>query len=238
MRKPLIVVALGALAVAAVGVSIAGAGTKNGVTFETKYSSKKPDSSTGFKTNISGAPRDAQGRLEAATQVVVTFERGTAFNTSVPANCKRSALAARGPAGCSKKSIVGKGQAQAISGLSSIDPVKEAITAYNTKNGILFYLTGLQTAILPGTLKGSTLKVTVPPFPVPGNPKGAVLTSFVLNVPALSRTTTAKATRTKKSYVTTPAKCKKGKWTVKATFRYSTVPAITNVASVSKCRRK
>ena len=106
--------------------------------------------------------------------------------------------------------------------------MKEKITAVNVKNGILFYLTGLQTVTIPAKLKKNVLTTNVPPFPVPGNPKGAVLTKFTLKIPA--------KTKSGKNYVTTPSKCS-GKWTVKGDFFYPNVPAIKGIASVSTCKK-
>lgn len=234
MHKYLIGAVIGALAIAALGVGLAAAATKGGVTFETKYTSTKPGTSTGFRTRIKGAPRDAQNRLEAATKVTVRFHPGTKFNTSVPANCKRATLVDTGK--CSSRSRVGTGKAEAVSGLAAIDPVKENIVAYNTRNGILFYLTpgspGGQTLVLPGRISGRTLTTTVPPFPVPGNPKGAVLTKFNLDIKAKSKGRGSN----RKDYVRTPTTCA-GRWTNSATFAYSTVQAIKNILSRTLCKK-
>jgi hypothetical protein len=228
VRKSFIGVFVGvvAIAMAVAGVESASAGTKGGVTFETKYTASKVKKSTGFNTSIVGAPKDSAGKLDPANKVVVTFQAGTKFDTTVPGVCPGTSAIAT----CSKsgsKSIVGSGQAEAISGITAIDPVKEKITAVNVKNGILFYLTGLQTVTIPSKLKKNVLTTNVPPFPVPGNPKGAVLTKFTLKIPP--------KTKSGKNYVTSPSKCSGKKWTVKGDFFYPNVPAIKGIASVSKC---
>ena len=226
MRKFVIGALVCALAMAVAG--IATAGTKNGVKFETKYSTMTPGAATGFSTIIEGAPRDAQGRLDPANRVIVNFQRGTKFDTGVPARCSKAKLTEEGVDGCPRRSIVGTGRAEAISGLSSIDPIVEEITAVNTRNGILFYLTGLQTLTLEGKLRGSRLTVNVPPLPIPGNPKGAVLTKFELKIKRIRRG--------RRAYVTTPSTCNR-RWTVRATFQYPNVSDIRNIASTSRCRR-
>ena len=228
MRKSLIGVLAGALVLAVAGIAVAG--TKNGVTFETKYSSRTVASPTGFRTNIEGAPTDAQGRTEGANRVIVTFQRGTVFNTRVPARCTRAQLEAGGRDACPSRSIVGTGTAEAISGLQSIDPIQETITAFNTNGGILFYLQGLQTLILEGKLRGNKLTVDIPEIRAIPNPaaKPIAVTKFNLTI--------RRVRRGRSTYVRTPSTCR-GRWTVRATFQYPTVPDITNIASTTRCRR-
>ncbi|MEX2194417.1 MAG: hypothetical protein WD844_03950 [Thermoleophilaceae bacterium] len=217
---------VGALALAVAG--IATAGTKNGVTFVTKYSTTTPGAPTGFTTSIEGAARDAQGRLDPANRVIVNFQRGTKFDTAVPARCDEDTLREEGVAGCPRRSIVGSGSAEAISGLAAIDPIQEEITAVNTRGGIIFYLTGLQTLILEGKLRGSRLTVDVPPLPIPGNPKGAVLTKFELKIKRIRRG--------RRAYVTTPRTCSR-RWTVRATFQYPNVDDIRSIPSNTRCKK-
>lgn len=227
MRKTLIGVVVGALVLAIAG--IAAAGTKNGVTFATKYTTSKTSAPTGFKTRIKGAPRDASGRIEGAERVVVTFQRGTRFDTDVPGECDKARLQAEGRNGCPRNSIVGTGTAVAITGLASLDPVEETITAFNTDGGILFYLQGLTTLILEGELRGNRLIVDVPQiFAVPGYPKAVAVTEFNLDVKRIRRGRTA--------YVRTPRSCRRH-FIVRATFEYPTVDDATNVISRTRCRK-
>ena len=229
MRKSVIGALVGALVLAVAGIAVAG--TKSGVSFETKYSATKVGVPTGFKTSIEGAPRDAQGRTEGANRVIVTFQRGTVFNTDVPGKCTRAQLESeQGRDACPANSIVGTGTAEAVSGLQSIDPIQETITAFNTNGGILFYLQGLQTLILEGKLRGNRLTVTIPEIRAIPNPaaKPIAVTKFELTVRRLRRGRSA--------YVRTPRTCR-GRWTVRATFQYPTVPDITSIASNTRCRR-
>lgn len=229
MRKSLIGAFVGALVLAVAGIAVAG--TKNGVEFETKYSATKVGAPTGFKTSIEGAPKDAQGRTEGANRVIVTFQRGTVFNTDVPGECTRAQLESeQGRDACPANSIVGTGTAEAISGLQAIDPIQETITAFNTDGGILFYLQGLQTLILEGKLRGNKLTVDIPEIRAIPNPaaKPIAVTKFDLTVKRVRRGRTA--------YVRTPRTCN-GRWTVRATFQYPTVPDITNIASTTRCSK-
>lgn len=228
MRKSLIAAVAGALLLAVAGIAVAG--TKNGVKFETKYSTTTVASPTGFRTTIEGAPKDAQGRTEGANRVIVTFQRGTVFNTDVPGKCTRAQLEAGGRDACPSNSIVGTGTAEAVSGLQSIDPIQETITAFNAEGGILFYLQGLQTLILEGKLRGNRLTVDIPEIRAIPNPdaKPIAVTKFALNV--------RRVRRGRRAYVRTPRTCS-GRWTVRATFQYPTVADITNIVSNTRCRR-
>lgn len=229
MRKSLIGALVGALVLAVAGIAVAG--TKNGVGFETNYSANKVGVPSGFKTSIEGAPKDAQGRAEGANRVIVTFQRGTVFDTDVPGNCTRAQLESeQGRDACPANSIVGTGTAEAVTGLQSIDPIQETITAFNTDGGILFYLQGLQTLILEGKLRGNRLTVDIPEIRAIPNPaaKPIAVTKFELNI--------KRVRDGRDAYIRTPRTCR-GRWTVRATFQYPTVPDITNVVSRTRCKK-
>lgn len=68
----------------------------------------------------------------------------------------------------------------------------------------------------------------VPPLPVPGNPKGAVLTKFDLEVDRIRDG--------RRAYIRTPRSCNR-RWTVRATFQYPNVDDISNVASTTRCKK-
>ena len=229
MRKTVIGALIGALVLALAGIAVAG--TKGGVKFETKYTATKVGVPTGFNTTIEGAPRDAQGRVEGANRVIVTFQRGTVFDTDVPGKCTRAQLESeQGRDACPEDSIVGTGTAEAVTGLQSIDPIQETITAFNTDDGILFYLQGLQTLILEGQLRGNKLTVDIPEIRAIPNPavKPVAVTKFELTV--------RRVRDGRDAYIRTPRTCN-GTWTVRSTFQYPTVDDITNIASRTRCKR-
>jgi hypothetical protein len=158
-RKPLVGAVVGILAVATAGVAIAG--TKNGVTFDSTTTSKKPGTSTGLNTHIQGAPT-YNGQLEAARKVTVVFPPGTKINRAIT-QCKATDQEIQNSNGskCPAKSKIGTGFAEAITGLGAgIDPVGENITAYNVPKGIAFLLTPKgaigQTAAFRGKFSGAT----------------------------------------------------------------------------------
>jgi hypothetical protein len=217
-----------ALALAVAASAVAVAGTKNGVTFSTKYSTQRAGKPTGFTAHIAGAPRDANGLLDPARQVVLTFEPGTEFDTSVPGECTAQKLQEGGAAACPADTVVGSGSAEAISGIAALDPIRETVTVFNADGGILFYLVGRQTFTITGQIKGSKVVAHVPALPIPGNPKGAVLTKFDVVVKRVHEG--------RRAYVSSPETCD-GRWTVRATFKYPNVPDISNVVSNTRCKR-
>jgi hypothetical protein len=230
LRKSLIGALVGVAVLAVAGV--AAAGTQNGVTFETKYSATTVGALTGFTTTIEGAPRDASGNVEGAERVIVNFQRGTAFDTDVPGKCSVETLRAEGRNGCPANSIVGTGTAQAVTGLTSIDPVNLNITAFNKAGGIIFYLQGTTVPVtlpLEGTLRGSRLTVDIPRInAIPGSSRPVAVTAFNLKI--------KRVRRGRNAYVKTPRTCR-GRWTVRATFQYPTAADITNIASRTRCKR-
>jgi hypothetical protein len=243
-KKPLAGAVIGVLVVGTASVAIAG--TKNGVTFDSTTTSKKPATSTGLKTHIQGAPT-FNGQLEAARKVTVVFPAGTKINSKAVAQCKATDQQIQNTNGsaCPSKSKIGTGKAEAITGLGApIDPVPENITAYNVPKGIAFLLTpanpvgqtaafrgkfsGAGVANVRGAASGPKLVTTVPKFPIPGGGE-AKLTKFDLNV--------KKSGTTAKPYATTPKTCpKSGKWGLSAIFEYDNVPNIT-VKDTSTCTK-
>ena len=206
---------------------VAAAGTKGGVTFETRYTRTAPDQPTGFETRFRGAPSDAEGRPDPVTRATITFERGTRLDTAVPARCDRATLEQGGPDACPPRSVVGSGTAEAVTGLAALDPIEGYVTVVNAAGGILFHLQGLQNATIEGKVSGNRLTVDVPEIPVPGTAKGAILTRLDLRV--------RRVRRGRRAYVRTPPSCRRGRWVVRATLEYRNVPPIRRVASVTRC---
>jgi hypothetical protein len=209
--------------------------------FKLAYSSQKPAASTGINTNISSTdPSQPNNKPAAATDVLLTFNAGTKFNTNVPGVCKASdqQVKNQGAGACSQKSQIGTGTATANAFPLIANPVYENITAFNAPGSIIFLLTpgtnpttgqpdtSGQTLVLRGTLHGTTLDTPVNVPPVAGIPIS--LTSFVLNIGAVKKG--------KKAWATTPAKCTGGKWTTKAKFTYADGTNLS-VSSTSPCHK-
>lgn len=232
MRKFVIGALVGAVVLAVAG--IAAAGTKNGVDWDLNYSTKQIKRSTGFAAEIdSTGTADSTGKPRAARKVTVTFARGTKFDTRVLPTCDEETLREDGPSGC-EDSKVGDGSAEAVTGLTSIDPVGLSIEAFNAPNAILFYVRGTAmpiTLILEGKLRGNRLTVTVPRLPQPTPFGEAILTKFAVEIDPASK---RRGSRTR-HYATTPPTCPKGRWATRAVFQYD--DGRTTVRDSDTCRR-
>lgn len=237
MRKSLIAVLCGALVLGIAAVASA-ALTQ---TFELKFTTKKPKSSTGFISKLT--TRDPSViKTPATSTVVITFPKGTKLDTSTAPVCKATfaALARKGGEKLCKSSQIGSGTAIVNAkplpvGNNGI--VNAKVYAFNKKNGIIFLA---QNSVAPqafaGKVRGNVLTVIVPPLPPPNDP--AVLTDFALTVKARS-VKVGKGRRAKrKNYATTPSTCpKSGKWTTVAKISYTGAPAKT-LKWVTPCSKR
>lgn len=225
---------VGALVLALAG--IAAAGSRNGVDFDLGYTTTKANSSTGFESEIdSTGTADSTGKPRAARKVTITFPRGTKFDTRVLPVCTREKLSEEGSAGCPRKSKVGSGSDEGVTGLSSIDPVAMTIEAFNARNAILFYVRGSGAVpvklVLEGKLRGNRLAVNVPKLPQ-FTPFGeAILTKFAVEIDRASK---GRGSR-KRHYATTPSSCPKGSWTTTALFQYD--DGRTTLRDTTACRK-
>lgn len=233
MRKFVIGALVGAVVLAVAG--IAAAGTNNGVDWDLNYSSAQAKKSTGFGAEIdSTGTADSTGKPRAARRVTITFARGTTFDTGVRPTCDADTLRAEGPSGCPARSNIGDGNAEAVTGLTSIDPVPLSIEAFNSRNAILFYVRGTTmpiTLTLEGKLRRNRLTVTVPRLPQPTPFGEAILTKFAVDIDRASR---GRGTR-RRNYATTPSTCPTGRWTTTAVFTYD--DGRTTVRDTDTCRR-
>ena len=233
MRKFLIGAFVGALVLALAG--IAAAGTNNGVDWDLNYSATGAKKSTGFAAEIdSTGTADSTGKPRAARKVTVTFPRGTEFDTGVRPACDIERLRAEGTSGCPARSRIGDGSAEAVTGLSAIDPVGLRIDVFNARNAILFYVRGTAlpiTMTLEGKLRGRVLTVKVPKLPQATRFGEAILTKFAVDINRASR---GRGSR-RRNYATTPSTCPRGRWTTTAVFTYD--DGRTTVRDTDTCRR-
>jgi hypothetical protein len=218
LRKTLVGALSCALILAVASVAIGA--TSNGTTYEQAFTTKTPNGSTGFKTQIDTTKTaDSTGKPKASRRVIVTFARGFEFDTSVLPTCTAATLRARGAAGCPSKSRIGTGEASAVTGLTSIDPVENTVTAFNSRNGILFLIRSKPgepsaTLVIEGKLRGRTLTTTVPKLPQPTPFGEAILTKFSVSIKAARK---GRGSRAK--YYATAGPCpRSGEWTTAATF--------------------
>ncbi len=236
MRKSVLLAlicgAMGALAVPVL------AAVRHEHKFSMTFSSKKPKSSTGisFSTNRVGYKVPAPGtQADPVSKLVFTLQKGTKINTSVVPACSKTKLDAQGPTACPSKSKVGSGSATVITGLPALDPVKETVTLFAKKGGLLAYLQGAQNLTIELSAKGNKLSTKVPQVCLPGGTPAdnckngeAVLTIL---------TTKIKAKKTSKgAFTTTPRSCPKShKWTNKVVYTFRNGDTETE-KSTSSCK--
>jgi hypothetical protein len=221
MRKAILLALVGALA-GALAVPVIAA-TRHEHQFSMKFSSKKAKSSSGltFSTNRVGYKVPPPNTpADPVTKLAFTLHKGTRVNTSVVPACSKSKLESQGPSACPSGSKIGSGSATVITGIPALDPVKEKVTLFAKKGGILSYLSGAQSLVIELKASGNKLTTSVPRVCLPpgtlaqGCPNGeAVLTIF---------RSTIKAKKTSKgALVTTPSKCPSShKWTNKVNYTF------------------
>lgn len=236
MRKAILLALVCALA-GAVAVPVIAA-TRHEHKFSMKFSSKTSKSSTGlsFSTNRVGYKVPPPNtKADPVTKLVFTLQRGAKINTSAVPACSKSKLESQGPSACPSGSKIGSGSATVITGLPALDPVREKVTLFAKKGGILSYLQGAQNLVIELKVSGNKLTTNVPRVCLPpgtvaqGCPNGeAVLTIFKSNI---------KAKKTSKgSLITTPSKCPSShKWTNKVGYTFRNGDTETE-QSTSLCR--
>ena len=229
MRKPPIGAAVG------LGVFLAVAGVASAdftQTADVAFTRPKAGASTGIRASLaSGDPSVVQPK--GAATVVVNFPKGTKFNSKAPPVCTNAQapqIQQTDGAIC-RKALIGAGSATANVKPTLANDVNLTIKAYNGQNKIYFYLVpqpGVPSnpLVLTAVVKGNKLTTTVPQLqPIPG--QFVVLTSFVLNVKATSKSG--------KAFLTTPKTCN-GKWTTTTNFTY-TDGSTQSVQSTQPCKK-
>ena len=169
------------------------------------------------------------------TKTVFTLHRGSKVDTSVVPACTRAKLEDKGPMAC-PKSEIGGGSATVITGVASLDPVKEKVALFAKRNGILAYLTGLQTQVIELGVKGRTITAKVPRICL----GGGTPEQNCPNGEAVLKKLSAKVTKTKTrkgKLIATPGSCpSSGRWTNRVKYSYSNGDTETKTAA-SKCTR-
>jgi hypothetical protein len=231
LKKPLIGAVIGALVLTVVGVALAAVREEH--TAMLRFSTSAPAASAGISFDTDRRDYRAPGPGETAnpvTRVDIVLQRGTRIDSSVVPNCSRSRLLAMGQAGCRRSQLdttrPGDGNAEAVTGISAIDPVRENVDVFDTRGGLFIYLTPKgsvgQTAIIPATVRGNRIVARVPKFCLPGDDPStpacdrgeAVLTDLDLTI---RRRSTGRGLR-RKNYLTTP-RCNR-RWRHRVSYRY------------------
>ncbi len=229
-----------AIAATLLAVNPVAAALRSEHAFTLKLSATKPKKSTGatISTDRTITPPAAGTQAPRVTKIVFALPAGTKFNTAAATRCSVAVLQAQGAAGCQADSAIGGGTATAITG-TPLDPIRQSVAVYATTTGLAAILTGLQTAVLPLSVKDNKITAVLPRICRPpgtlanGCPTGDVLLK-ALDI-KLDTTTKGSGSRTKR-LITTPAKCVGAKWKSSATYTFSNGDTEVRKSN-TKCRR-
>jgi hypothetical protein len=231
LRKTLALAIAGVLTLALAAIAVAS--PQFTYTFSTVFTQKHPLKSTGFTTDIETSdPGEANSKPKGTATIVVTFPKGTKFNTAALPRCAATASnTAPITSGACASSQVGTGSS-IVNAAPLAASVPGTITAYNIKNGIYFFVKTTIAGNVPllGKLSGNKLTTDVASqIPSPGGLQ-SVITSFKLNIKAKKKG--------KKLYATTPKTCPAGGWVVKAHVTYTDGTAADYASKASPCSKK
>jgi len=209
-------------------------------TSQNLFTTPRPHSPTGLVVRtVYFNPTDPNGKPPAVRRIVTTFQPGTRFDTSVPAQCDvPRALAGS----CPPESKIGGGTITVDTGFP--EPNRFLVNdteLVNMKDGFIFVTTDRKTGAKqanPASIQGRTITASVPPLP--GTPPdGGALLTIRLTVNAI----TSGSGRNRRSFLTTPPTCPRSRrWTNRATFTYAdgvtqTVGATMPCARAARARQ-
>jgi hypothetical protein len=175
-------------------------------TFDMTYLSRAPGAASGqvplMTWSDPGAPN---GVPKIVKRIVMTFARGTRFDTAALPRCHATdaQLKATGPAACPKASRLGAGHTTAV--FSSGDELVTDVTLFNARGQIVVVVQVNGTVITEfrDRVAGRTISIE------PVLPAGVALTRLKLRIPRHG------------DYQRNPPTCpKSGKWTTVARFTY------------------
>jgi hypothetical protein len=176
--------------------------------FEFKYTSKQPDSRTGFRYRVK-LHQEGDEQPPVVRELRLAFAPGTRIDRGAVPACDASdeELTEQGTKGCRKASRVARGSAGVYIGTAT--PADLHATVFSTKPGVVVLLTsdsGSVIKVLRGKLKGArTLTVPIEPTPL-GDGKEAALVRFELDI--------APAGTRKRPWIRTPKRCTGKGWDV------------------------
>jgi hypothetical protein len=210
-RRTIIAAAVVVTAVAA-AIQPAGAARSSDISpydrFEFKYTSKKPNSRTGFRYRVR-LHQNGDEQPPTVRQLRLAFATGTRIDRGAVPSCTATdeELMDQGTSGCKPATQVATGEAGVYIGTAT--PADLAATVFSTKTGVVVVLTsdsGSVIKILRGKWSGArTLVVPISPTPLGGG-KEAALVRFELDIAA--------AGSKKRAWVRTPKRCTSRGWDV------------------------
>jgi hypothetical protein len=173
--------------------------------FKFAYTSKKPDSPTGFRYQFQlFVPADGS-QPPIVEQLNVTFAKGTKIDLGAVPACKADddTITAQGPVICPTRSRLGIGTAKVWTGPGPLLDLDVAL--FSTGHGVVVAITGSGNvlAVIRGTLTGRRLTVAVPPIDIGPGAQAAIVD---FNLPL------AASGSARRPVFTTPPTCATGSW--------------------------
>jgi hypothetical protein len=226
---------LAALAVVGLGAVVAAPAASAGQDlgpyerFDFSYTSKRPNTATGFKYRVK-LKQNGDQQPPVVRELRLTFNPGTKIDTaSLPAcAATQDDLSWQGAAACPPRSRVATGEAGVYIGTAA--PLDLTATVFNTDEGIVAVLVdsnGNVIRTLSGKLTGGrVLVVPIPKVELSGG-KEAALVRFELDI--------AKAGTARRPWARTPKTCTKKGWSVVYAPLFDPIGRV-KLTDVTRCR--
>jgi hypothetical protein len=196
-------------------------------TFEFEYTSKKPGTATGFSYEFAlRIPADGS-QPPVVDQLNVVLAPGTKVDLGAIPACTAddTTIAAQGPAVCPARSRLAKGTAGVWTGPGPL--LHLDVDVFSTGHGVVVVLEGDGTVItvIRGTIRGTRLRVTVPPVNL-GPGVQAAIVHFDLPLAGGSA---------RRPVFTTPRSCPRAGWRIDYRPRFAELGRV-RLAYVTHCR--
>jgi hypothetical protein len=236
VRKLLVALCAGVLALAVAGAATAARGRNHD--FHANFSATETASSTGIKRLLTDRfnyqPPPPGQPANPVTRIEIALHDGFRFDTGTVPNCDKQTLDQQGPPGCPARSKVGEGDAEAFTGISALDPVRENVQIFVGRNRFLLYFSPAagsgQTFTLEARLRSNpTIIVNVPPLCLPGDdpatPQCDRGEAVIKELDArISRRSLRRRGRRTRYLIRTPRTCRRNRWVTKITYTYRSGP--------------
>lgn len=228
------VVALAAV-LAGTGTVLGGETDRGG--YDLNLSTQRPASSTGLTFHILYKhPEDPEAKPPPITGAVFTLPAGMRLDNGALPKCTASDqdFRAQGRQACPAETKVGEGTLTAMTGFPGADPVTTDVVAFNGDGEVIEVVFFEGTNTVAGmdrlTIEGRRL-VAHPPATPGGPPDGrTAVREITLQFPA-------RVGAGGRPYVTTPRKCRRGRWISTAAYEFAD-GGKTTVSSRMPCKRR
>jgi hypothetical protein len=234
MRRRLgVLMAAAALVVGAGNVQ---GGETDRAAYDFEPAAKRPGKPTALRLHVQFKhPEDPEGKPPALDTAEIGLPRGMRIDDGALPRCDATDddFRRQGRAACPPETQVGEGAVLVMTGIAPADPRKFDIVAFNGDGEIaevFFEGTNVMASIDRVSIEDGKL-VPHPPAPPGGPPDGrSAIRELELK---LARRIGPEGD----AYVTTPPRCRKGRWISTARFGFND-GSTTEVTSTTRCRRR